>query len=130
MPASTGPFAFVDWDWLIKRVERTGEGVDQDTLEWDPGEESKSDIAAHFDPDPEEAEQRTEGGVYKEGDGRLFTETELDEEDELEVHYDDNGDDVETWVVKELVRRHNVLAQISGFPTRYEYRVVRARDHS
>lgn len=130
MPTSTGPFAFVDWEFPVKRVERSGEGVDQDTGEWNPGTVTETDITGHFDPDPEEAEERTEGGVYKEGDGRLFTETQLDEEDELKIHYDDNANDVETWVVKELVRRHNVLAQISGFPTRYEFRIVRARDHS
>lgn len=129
MPSSTGPFAFVDWEFPIKHVERSGEGVDQDTGEWDAGTESKTDIAAHFDPDPEEAEADSDGGIYKEGEGQLFTETELEEEDELEIHFDDSGNEVETWVVKELVRRHNVIGQVTGFPTRYEYRVARARDN-
>lgn len=130
MVTSTGPHAAMDWNHPVKRVERSGEGTNQSTYDWDDGTESKTEIAAHFDPNPEQDETRDDGGILFEGEARLFTETELDEEDEVEIHYDDSGTETERWIVKGLVRRHAAAAQLSGFPERFEYRIVRARDHS
>lgn len=128
MTPSPAPYNAADWDHKIevfRSVDATR--IDQSTFEPAGSTPTSADhtVDGHFDPNPQEDEERRDGGVVVEGDAMFFTNDDVQRDDVLRIHFDDTGNNWQTFKVVELVREHRVLSGLIGQSPRKQFALKR-----